>query len=280
MAEGIPENYSVVPLESESSTAPWEPQQPYILAGFEAAKNLYNMGTPQYYPGATLAGFEPAQQAAQQGVLGYSMGPRVAGMQAAAENALVRGLSGQIDPRAYNPMVNALRSNVLSNLQETILPGLRSQAIQYGGPTSRDALQSNRAISEAVSSGLTKPLAEMYTNAYNLAQERQAQMASLYPTIMNAPYAPLEAISQIGAQRRAMSQEAINRDMARYQYEGAAPQQALANYMAMITGNYGSQSSSMNPYVFQQPQNQSMGSNIFSSFLPALLMKFVTGGIG
>ncbi len=269
----IPEGFSVEPLESESSTSPWEPQQPYILAGFEAAKNLYNMGTPQYYPGATLAGFEPAQQAAQQGILGYSMGPRVAGMQAAAENALVKGLSGQIDPRAYSPMVNALQSNVLSGLQKNILPGLRSQAIQYGGPTSRDALESNRAISEAVTSGLTKPLANMYTNAYNLAQQRQAQMASLYPTIMNAPYAPLEAISQVGAQRRAMSQEAINRDMARYQYEGSAPQQALANYMSMITGNYGSQSSSMNPYVFQQPQRQSMGSNLVSSFLPALLMK-------
>jgi hypothetical protein len=269
----IPEGYSVEPLESESSTAPWEPQQPYILAGFEAAKNLYNMGTPQYYPGATLAGFDPAQQAAQQGILGYSMGPRVAGMQAAAENALVKGLSGQIDPRAYSPMVNALQSNVLSGLQRNILPGLRSQAIQYGGPTSRDALESNKAISEAVTSGLTKPLAEMYTNAYNLAQQRQAQMASLYPTIMNAPYAPLEAISQVGAQRRAMSQEAINRDMARYQYEAGAPQQSLANYMSMITGNYGSQSSSMNPYVFQQPQSQSMGSNLFSSFLPMLAMK-------
>ena len=40
-----------------------------------------------------------------------------------------------------------------------------------------------------------------------------------------------------------MTQEAMNRDQARYAYEAAAPQNALQNYMAMITGNYGSTSS-------------------------------------
>ena len=51
------------------------------------------------------------------------------------------------------------------------------------------------------------------------------------------------AIADVGAQRRAMTQEAINRDMARYAYEAGAPMNALQNYMSMITGNYGSTSS-------------------------------------
>ncbi len=265
------EGYEIRELESESSTSPWEPQQPYLLAGFNAAQNLFNMGLPQYYPGASIAGFDPATQAAQQGILGYSMGPRVAAQQAAAENALIKGLSGRIDPRAYDPMVNALTGNVISNLQSNILPGIRQQQVTYQpGGSSRGDLINNRAISNAVNKGLTTPLADMYTNAYNLAQQRQSQMAGLYPSIMNAPYAPLQAMSQIGAQRQALSQSAFDRDRERYNYEAQAPQQALANYMSMITGNYGNQTTAMNPYVFRLPQEPS-GMDRFGSFLDSAL---------
>lgn len=302
MAEA-PKGFEIQELESSSSTSPWEPQQPYILGGFEAAKNLYNMGLPDYYPGETLAGFDPAQQTAQQAILGYSMGPRVAGMQAGAEGALMRSLggytgfsptqqanllAGRVDTGAGSPyaaMTDALTKGVISNLQQNILPGIRQQQVMYQpGGSSRAGLLQNRAVTDAVQSGLTRPLAEMYSSAYDRAQQMRLPAAQQiigqqqfgqqqYPTTMMAPYQPLSAINAVGEQRRAMSQEAINRDIARYMYEAGAPQQALANYMSMITGNYGSQSTSMNPYVFQLPQQQSIGSNLFSSFLPMLAMK-------
>jgi len=63
--------------------------------------------------------------------------------------------------------------------------------------------------------------------------------------------------------------------MARYFYEAGAPQQALQNYMSMITGNYGSSSTAMNPYVFQMPQRQSFGQNMFSSLLQMLPFFFL-----
>ena len=63
---------------STSETGPWEEQIPYLTAGFKAAKDLFNKGVPEYYPGETLAGFDPAQTAAQKATLGYAMGPRAA----------------------------------------------------------------------------------------------------------------------------------------------------------------------------------------------------------
>jgi hypothetical protein len=304
MAEA-PKGFEIQELESSSTTAPWEPQQPYILGGFQAAKNLYDMGLPEYYPGETLAGFDPVQQQAQQAILGYSMGPRVAGMQAGAEGALMRSLGGYtgFTPQQtadllagnvrtgagtpYQAMADALSGDVVNRLQGSILPGIRQQQVMYQpGGSSRAALEQNKAVTSAVKQGLTTPLAQMYQSAYDRAQQmrlpasqqmiQQQQFGQQqYPTTMTAPYAPLQAMNQVGEQRRAMSQEAINRDMARYFYEAGAPQQALQNYMSMITGNYGSSSTAMNPYVFQMPQRQSFGQNLFSTALQMLPFFFL-----
>jgi len=263
------------------------------------------MGLPEYYPGETLAGFDPVQQQAQQAILGYSMGPRVAGMQAGAEGALMRSLGGYtgFTPQQtadllagnvrtgagtpYQAMADALSGDVVNRLQGSILPGIRQQQVMYQpGGSSRAALEQNKAVTSAVKQGLTTPLAQMYQSAYDRAQQmrlpasqqmiQQQQFGQQqYPTTMTAPYAPLQAMNQVGEQRRAMSQEAINRDMARYFYEAGAPQQALQNYMSMITGNYGSSSTAMNPYVFQMPQRQSFGQNLFSTALQMLPFFFL-----
>jgi hypothetical protein len=54
-------------------------------------------------------------------------------------------------------------------------------------------------------------------------------------------------MGEIGDARRAMTQETINRDMARHQYQSTAPQQALENYMRMIQGSYGGTTTQTTP---------------------------------
>ena len=282
---------------TKTSSVPWEAQQPYIKEGFRQAKDMYNQGVPEYYPGETLAGFDPAQTAAQQATLGYAMGPRAAGMQMGAEGALGRSLSGQtgfsptqtsdllagkVDLGPNSPFAstaNALQQQVMGNLKGNILPGLRQQTMTYQpGGGSRGNLVQNKAIANAVQSGLTKPLADMYSGAYQTAQGMRmpaAQMGinqqqfgqQMYPSIMNAPMGMYDRIGQVGAARRAMSQEAMNRDQARYQYQSQAPQQALQNYMAMIQGNYGGTTTST------VPKQGGLGS-ILGSVLPMAMGGF------
>jgi hypothetical protein len=228
-------------------TGPWKGQQKYLLRGFETAKDMYGK-VPEYYQGETVAGFDPAEKAAQQAALGYAMGPRAAAQQAAAEQSLVQGLSGQIDPNAYNPMVNALTSNVVSGLQNEVLPGLRQKQVMYQpGGSSMGNREYEKAVANRVTAGMTRPIAEMYTNAYNQAQNRALQSGSLYPSIMAAPLSMYGAMGDVGARRRAMTQRGMDADMARYQYEATMPQQALANYISAIQGNYGSQSYQTSP---------------------------------
>jgi hypothetical protein len=108
-------------------------------------------------------------------------------------------------------------------------------------------LEQNKAVTNAVTQGMTKPLADMYTNAYTQAQNRALQSGQLYPSIMAAPLNMYGAMGDVGAQRRAMTQSTIDRDMDRYQYQATAPQQQLANYMKMVTGNYGGTTTQTSP---------------------------------
>ena len=64
---------------------------------------------------------------------------------------------------------------------------------------------------------------------------------------MGAPLGMYDAARGAGARGQAVNQELINQNMARYNYEANAPQQALANYMNTIGGNYGSSTTQTTP---------------------------------
>ena len=233
-----------------TKTEPWDAQKDYLKQGFGAAESLYRANPlgPSYYSGPTLAGFDPAQQASQRMAMNYAMGTSPQDMQRQAESSLGTGLSGQVDTAAFNPLAAALGPNVQSQLTGNILPGIRESLVRYQpGGSSRGDLVQNKAIANAVTSGMTLPLAEAYGNAYNTAQQRAVQSGQMYPSIMSAPLGMAEAVGGVGQARQDMTQQGINRAMMRDQYQKNAPQQALANYMNMIGGNYGGTSTQTSP---------------------------------
>ena len=233
-----------------TKTEPWDAQKDYLKAGFQRSQDLYNRNPlgPAYYGGSTMAGFDPAQQASQRMTMNYAMGGRPQNMMRQAESSLGTGLSGQVDTAAFNPLAAALGQNVQSQLQGNILPGIRESLVRYQpGGSSRGDLVQNKAIANAVTSGMTLPLAEAYGNAYNTAQQRATQSGQMYPSIMSAPLGMAEAVGGVGQARQDMTQQGINRSMMRDQYQKNAPQQALANYMNMIGGNYGGTSTQTSP---------------------------------
>ena len=262
---------------STSETEPWAEQKGYLTGGFEQAKNIFDQAAPDYYPNETIAGFDPLQTYAQQQAVNYADGNRARGMQAGGEGALMRSLGGYtgFNPQQssdllagnvrtgagtpYNAMENALTQGVIGNLQQNILPGIRQQQVMHQpGGSSRAGLEQDKAVTNAVKSGLTKPLADMYSGAYQSAQGQRLPAANqiigqqqygqqMYPSIMSAPLNMYGAMGDVGAQRRAMTQATMDSDMARYQYEANAPQQQLSNYMKMVTGNYGGTTTQTSP---------------------------------
>ena len=243
-----------------TKTEPWEAQQKYLTQGFEQAQNLYNlnpMGTP-YYGGPTVAGFDPTQEAAQGGVLGYTTGPRPGVMQAGTEQALMQGLAGGAGANltgAGNPfsaMMDVAGRQALNQLTGTVLPGIR-ESITYsqpGGGTRGDLLQ-DKAIAAAQQQILDKSMG-MYGDAWSAAEGRVPDYMRMSGQVQQDPLAMYGAMADVGADRRAMTQEGINRSMQRYDWGQAAPQRALQNYLASVTGDYGS-------VVTQQQQPNLLG---------------------
>ena len=258
-------------------TSPWKAQRGYLEKGFGQAEQMYDRGLPAYYPGETTAGFDPAQKYAQTEILDYAGGPRTAAMQAGAENALLGAMAGQTpfsggqmkdliagDVRTgagtpYTAMEDALTSGVIGNLQGNVLPGIRESLVRYQpGGSSRGDLVQNKAISEAVSKGMTMPMAQMYSDAYGQAQadrfgaadmqlgQRESGMRG-YPSIMGAPLGMYGAAADVGAQRQAESQRSLDAAMGRYDYDANKDYNALNQYMNTIAGNYGGTTTQTSP---------------------------------
>ena len=275
---------------ARTRTEPWAEQKDYLTTGFGEAGRLYGQGVPDYYPGATLAGFDPSQTAAQQATLGYAMGPRVGALQDAAQQTTLGQMQGAT-PFTGGQMTDLLAGNVptgqgtpwnalrdvysqqyLSEIGKN-MPAVRQQMVEYqpGGGSRGDIAQSN--VINAASKNLAQNLAGLYGGAYQTAQAQRFPAAEMrlgqqragqaaYPSIMAAPLEMYGAVGDVGAQRRAMTQEAINQAQQKYQYEQAAPMSALQQYMANISGDYGGTTT-------QQPSAlQGLGqiANIMSAF--------------
>jgi len=280
------------------------------LAGFDPMEKAAQQATLGYAMGPRAAGMQAGAEGSLMGTLRGGQAAQNWGGQLA--RPLTQGAYGSLTPynqgqyadllagnvrtgagTPYGAMENALTQGVMGNLQKNILPGIRQQQVMYQpGGSSRGALEQNKAVSAAVQSGLTKPLAQMYSDAYQTAQGMRmpaaqmgigqqqygmgyglqgmgAQQASMgqYPSIMNAPLGMYGAMGGVGEQRRAMTQEGIDRDMARYQYQSNAGQNALRNYMAMVTGDYGSTTTSTTP----APKDNTMA-NLIGTLGSAYLM--------
>jgi hypothetical protein len=254
---------------STAMQEPWEPQRDYLKEAFKGAQSLYQRPPTPYFPDETLAGFDPYQTMAQESMVNYATGERPKALQAGAWNANLdqlyghtpftaeqqRGLlAGDVNMAPFNTMANVYGNQALNQLTGKILPGIRESIVNYqpGGGARANQIQAT-AISGA-QKNLQDQLATMAYNAYQGAQDQRMPMANMilgqreqglrqYPTTMNAPLGLMSTIGDVGAERRAMTQEDINQAMLRYNYASQAPQQNLQNYLANISGNFGGVSS-------------------------------------
>ena len=245
------------------------------LAGFDPAQQAAQAATLGYAQGPRPA----AQQELAERQMGrtYDWAARIPEVTAQGVQAMgptvTDLMAGRVDRGAgtpYGDLESAYKESVISQLTNPttgVLPGIRSGLVNYqpGGSTRGNMLQ-QQAIVDAMTKGYAMPVAQMYGQAYQQAQGQrlpaaQAAMAGYgqvgdaygraaqtglagmqqYPSLMAAPLAMYGAMGDVGAQRRAMAQESINQAMQKYEYGATAPQVALQNYMAGISGEYGGQ---------------------------------------
>jgi hypothetical protein len=214
-------------------------------------------------------------------------------------------LAGKVNTDQLGAVTKAMGRDIMGTLSDPggILSKIRQQTTQYQpGGGSRTDMMAGMAGKEATQR-LIDQSSRMYADAYSQAQERRlpaGQMAlgaqqraqqlgmeggqlglsagqlgqqtlSQYPTVMNAPLSMYAAQSGVGAQRRALNQADINARMKKHEYNAMSERNALAAYMPMISGDYGSASTT-------RPSGlQNMGS--LAKLLGGLGGMFGSGGI-
>ena len=191
-------------ITSTSGATPFA--KPFIEYGMEEARDLYQSGTPQYYPSSTVVGFSPETQQA------------LSGMRSAAT--------------AGSPFVPAVQQTVMQNLTGT--NPLFQGALK---PTIEAAMQPAMSTGRYGSGYAQKAVAEAVAPLMYQAQQQAIAQA---PAAREFGFADLQTLAGVGAAREAQEQAELQADIQRFQFEQARPAQKLADYMTMIQGGSGS----------------------------------------
>ena len=228
---------------SSSSYATQTPyQQQYYDQLLGQANNLYQQGLPEYYQGATVANFTPAQMQSMDMTQNYITGDAQNMMQGVNKN-FQQMMSGQVqtgEGTPYGDMISEYTRQA-TDAGNLAMQGLRSQGASVGqdGVGSRQDMLSNE-VKRQVAQDISGNTANMFNNAYNQAQQTQAQALGQYGNIMNMPINMSKALyNNVGLPQQQLNQAIMNDAKQRYDYNAMRPWQNLAQYANFIGGNMG-----------------------------------------
>jgi hypothetical protein len=141
---------------------------------------------------------------------------------------MVTAMAGQGAAQKLADQASRMYADAFSRAQERRLPA------------GQMALQAQQAAQQMGLSGAQTRLGagDMLSSAGQLGLSGVDRM----PATMNAMYDRFGRMQGVGDRLRNMNQEQINQAMAKYNYNQMAPYQGLQNYMSMISGQYGGQS--------------------------------------
>jgi len=174
---------------------------------------------------------------------------------------------------------NAMAADAVSNFQQQVMPALRASQIAYQpGGSSRGDIASGIAAGN-VGRSITDFANTNRMNAFNSAQQQQMQAAQLleqgrgqragealqqgstafglglggqqqfagqqnqalgaYGTVSQTPYDLAGNINDVGMTQRELTQQNLDEDINRFQFDQNVQDQKLSNYANLIQGNYG-----------------------------------------
>lgn len=225
-----------------TAVAPAAFQQPFIDMAFNEARDLFETGTPEFFPGQLTAGESEDEATARQLARSTAMGA-IPGLLDQGNQAFGRALIGPETilqtPAAINAG-NALVDPIFRNLTENVLPNVRGGAIAVGQPGgSRQTIAENQAIDVGTRQA-SESLDRFFGGLLNSSIAARSNAISQIPSIAGAQALPAELLSAVGAQERGFEQAGINEDIQRFNFGQNIPFQALREFANLITAPLGS----------------------------------------
>ena len=233
---------------------PWEGQQPYLQEIFQSAQQLYNNGqmAPDYYPGQTVADQSQwTQDALQMQADRAQNGSPLIDNASDAMNAITTGsaLAGNQGLNTLNQLAgedNPYTGELFNRANSQVQASLDSNFNRAGryGSGAHEAASADAAnnLATQLYSSLWDKRADAATTAgqlYNSGIGQQIVAGQASQQLANQAYTDAAALGEAGAALDDYSQQQINADIDRYNYEQNQALMALQNYNNLIQGTYG-----------------------------------------
>ena len=242
-------------------TYDWASQMPQAgLTGLQRQANLGNLMQTQ--GGLSYAKTDPTYTDMMKGEVDRGAGTPYGDLETAYKDSVISQLTNPttgVLPGIRSGLVNyqpggSSRGNMLQQqaIVDAMTKGYAQPVAQMYGqayqqaqgarlPAAQASMGARQQQMDAIGQRAQMEQAGFGQYMGGLQQGAQTGLAGMqqYPSLMAAPMTMYGAMGDVGAQRRAMSQESINQAMQKYDYGATAGQTALQNYMAGISGEYG-----------------------------------------
>jgi hypothetical protein len=253
--------------------------QPYLKYGLEEAQRLYQAGGPQYYQGQTYVGPSEATQTGIQALQARAQaGSPLTG---AAQNQLYGTIQG--DYLGGNPFFQGAfqpAAQAATDAFNTAIGGVTSAASKAGRFGSGAMQNLQGAAAGQLAQKLTGTAGQLAYQNYADERARQQQATFGAPSLAEADYADINKQLAAGQLGEGYQNQALQADMARYNYQQNLPQQQLTNYLNQAYGfPAGRTATSQTPY-FTNPAATALGTGLLGVQLLGGLDKMGTGGSG
>ena len=220
-----------------SSSEPYAGQKPFLEAGFERARTDVLEQPGEYYPNSTVVPFSPTTL---QG-LDLQQTRALAGspVTQAAQNQVQQTAQGDYltagNPYAAQAIQNAT-APLAQRFQEDVIPGIQSSFNNAGRFGSGLQARQQERAGEAVANQMGDIATNMGLQIYGDERQRQMQASQLAPQLASQDYTDIQALKGVGVERESMAGNILQDDISRFNYAQQAPKDALAQYMALVSG--------------------------------------------
>ncbi len=216
--------------ETINKSEPWSGVQPFYLKGFdEAEANVLNRPL-SFFPGSTVEPFAPETEAGLQLQTSRALGgdPNFA----AGQQQLQQTLGGDfLNPG--NPAQQGLLDRITGDVRRSV-DSQYAQGGRFGSP----------AHAQALGRGINEAYAPLQFGAYENERSRQMGLIPQAQQFGNQPYQDAAALGQVGGMRESLGQEQTAENVARHTFEQLEPSQRIGQFMQLLGGGYGGQTTS------------------------------------
>lgn len=247
---------SVQPVGQQTTvqkSEPWDQQKGHLGGIYNSAQSLYQ-SPKQYYPGSTVV---PQSGQTLDALAAMENRARTGSpIQSTGSDQYLKTLQGgYLNSNPYlDDMYNRAARPMVRNFQEAVAPTIQGNFAKAGRYGSNQYNTAQGQAQDTLSRSLGEMATDIYGRSYESERARQNELIKGAPEYAQGDYLDAMRLAGVGGQYEQQAgldlQDAVNR----WNFAQQEPWARLADYNAMVQGDYGRTNTTTQP-IYKQQQN-------------------------